>query len=333
VSPAPAGPPRPPRPRVVVTRRLPAPVEEQVAAAFDARLNADDHPFSAAELQDALRSADALLCTVTDRLNADALAVEPLRAKILANFGVGFNHIDVAAAKARGLVVTNTPDVLTDDTADDAVMLMLMVARRAGEGERLVRAGRWTGWRPTHLLGTKVSGKTLGLVGFGRIAKAVARRLRCGFGMRVLFHDPYPPPAEVARELGAEPQRSVEEVIGQADFVSLHCPATPETRHLINAQRLALMKPTAFLINTARGDVVDEAALVAALRAGTIAGAALDVYEREPQVTPELLALENVVLLPHLGSATHETRAAMGFRALENLKAFFAGQPPRDSVV
>jgi lactate dehydrogenase-like 2-hydroxyacid dehydrogenase len=322
----------PPRPRVVVTRRLPPPVEEQVAGEFDARLNADDHPFSAAELQDTLRSADALLCTVTDRLNADALAAEPLRAKILANFGVGFNHIDVAAAKARGLVVTNTPDVLTDDTADDAVMLMLMVARRSGEGERLVRTGRWTGWRPTHLLGTKVSGKTLGLVGFGRIAKAVARRARCGFGMRVLFHDPYPPPAEVARELGAEPQGSVEEVMRQADFVSLHCPATPETRHLINARRLALMKPTAFLINTARGDVVDEAALVAALRAGTIAGAALDVYEREPQVTPELLAMENVVLLPHLGSATQETRAAMGFRAIENLRAFFAGQPPRDRV-
>jgi lactate dehydrogenase-like 2-hydroxyacid dehydrogenase len=322
----------PTRSRVVVTRRLPPPVEEQVAGEFDARLNADDHPFSAAELQDALRSADALLCTVTDRLNADALAAEPLRAKILANFGVGFNHIDVAAAQARGLVVTNTPDVLTDDTADDAVMLMLMVSRRSGEGERLVRAGRWTGWRPTHLLGTKVSGKTLGLVGFGRIAKAVARRARCGFGMRVLFHDPYPPPAEVARELGAEPQGSVEDVIRQADFVSLHCPATPETRHLINAQRLALMKPTAFLINTARGDVVDEAALVAALRAGTIAGAALDVYEREPQVTPELLAMEHVVLLPHLGSATQETRAAMGFRAIENLRAFFAGQPPRDRV-
>jgi len=320
-------------PRVVVTRRLPAPVEEQVAREFDARLNTDDHPFGATELQDALRGADALLCTVTDRLNAEALAAEPLRAKILANFGVGFNHIDVAAAKARGLVVTNTPDVLTDDTADDAVMLMLMVARRAGEGERHVRAGQWTGWRPTHLLGTKVSGKTLGLIGFGRIAKAVARRAHHGFGMRVIFHDPYPPPTEVARELGAEQQPSVEQVIREADFVSLHCPATPETRHLINAERLALMKPTAFLINTARGDVVDEAALVAALRAGTIAGAALDVYEREPQITRDLLAMENVVLLPHLGSATRETRAAMGFRALENLKAFFSGQPPRDRVV
>ncbi len=322
----------PARPSVVVTRRLPAPVEEQVGKEFDARLNRDDHPFSAAELQDALRVAEGLLCTVTDRLSADVLAAQPLRAKILANFGVGFNNIDITAAKGRGLVVTNTPDVLTDDTADDAVMLMLMVARRAGEGERHVRSGAWTGWRPTHMLGTKVGGKTLGLIGLGRIARAVARRARFGFGMRVLYHDPYPPPPAVAAELGAEARDTVEEVLREADFVSLHCPATPETRHLINAQRLALMKPTAFLINTARGDVVDEAALVAALKQGRIAGAALDVYEREPQVTPDLLAMENVVLLPHLGSATQETRVAMGLRAFENLKAFFAGAAPRDRV-
>ncbi len=322
-----------PRPRVVVTRRLPQPVEEQLAREFDARLNRDDRPLDAAGLQDAVRSADALLCTVTDRLNADVLAAEPRRAKILANFGVGFNHIDLDAAKAHGLVVTNTPDVLTDDTADDAFMLMLMVARRAGEGERHVRAGAWTGWRPTHMLGTRVSGKTLGLVGMGRIAKAVARRAHHGFGMRVIYHDPYPPPLAVLAELGAEPRNSVEEVVRESDFVSIHCPATPETRHLMNAQRLALMKPTAFLINTARGDVVDEAALVAALKQGRIAGAALDVYEREPQVTADLLKMENVVLLPHLGSATQETRAAMGFRALENLKAFFAGTAPRDRVV
>ncbi len=312
------------RPAVVVTRRLPAPVEDRLTRDFDARLNADDHPFSA---------ADALLPTVTDRLTPDVLSVEPLRAKILANYGVGFNHIDVTAAKARGLVVTNTPEVLTDDTADDAVMLMLMVARRAGEGERHVRAGAWTGWRPTHLLGTKVSGKTLGLIGMGRIGRAVARRAHHGFAMRVIFHDPYPPPADQVAELGAEPRGSVEAVLREADFVSLHSPATPETRHLINAQRLALMKRDAFLINTARGDVVDEAALVAALRQGTIAGAALDVYEREPQVTRDLLTMENVVLLPHLGSATQETRVAMGLRALENLKAFFAGTPPRDRVV
>jgi lactate dehydrogenase-like 2-hydroxyacid dehydrogenase len=324
--------PRVGRPSLVVTRRLPAAVEQQLAREFDARLNPDDHALSTAELQAALASADALLPTVTDRLTAQVLQVEPLRAKILANFGVGFNHIDVAAAKARGLVVTNTPDVLTDDTADDAVMLMLMVARRAGEGERHVRAGAWTGWRPTHLLGTKVTGKTLGLIGMGRIGRAVARRAHRGFDMRVIFHDPAPPSAAVAAELGAEPRRSVDDVLREADFVSLHSPATAATHHLIDAARLALMKPSAFLINTARGDIVDEAALVAALQAGRIAGAALDVLEREPQVSPELLTMENVVLLPHLGSATQETRIAMGLRALENLKAFFTGATPRDRV-
>ncbi len=277
------------RPTVVVTRKLPGPVEDRLEREFAARLNRDDHPFTAPELQEALRGADALLPTVTDRITTEVLSVEPLRARILANFGVGYNHIDMHAAKARGLVVTNTPEVLTDDTADDAVMLMLMVARRAGEAERHVRSRQWTGWRPTHMLGTKVSGKTLGLVGMG--------------------------------------------VLREADFVSLHCPATPETRHLIDTERLALMKPTAFLINTARGDIVDEAALVAALKEQRIAGAALDVYEREPQVTPDLLTMENVVLLPHLGSATQETRVAMGLRALENLQAFFSGAPPRDRVV
>jgi len=321
------------RPTVVVTRRLPAPVETELTRAFDARLNRDDHPLTPAELQDALRSADALLPTVSDRITAATLAVEPLRTRILANYGVGFNHIDVAAAKAHGVVVTNTPEVLTDDTADDAIMLMLMVARRAGEGERQVRSGAWTGWRPTHLLGTKVSGKTLGLIGLGRIGRAVARRARHGFGMRVVFHDPYPPPAEVVAELAAEPRATVEDVLREADFVSLHSPATPETRHLMNAARLALMRPTAFLINTARGDIVDEAALVAALERRQIAGAALDVYEKEPLVTPALLTMENVVLLPHLGSATQETRVAMGMRALDNLMAFFAGTAPRDRVV
>jgi len=320
------------RPRVVVTRQLPAAVEEQLVREFDAQLNTDDHAFSAAELQNALRTADALLPTVTDKITGDVLSAEPLRAKILANFGVGFNHIDLNAAKARQLVVTNTPDVLTDDTADDAIMLMLMVARRAGEGERHVRSRAWTGWRPTHMVGTKVSGKTLGLVGMGRIARAAARRARLGFGMRVLFHDPFPPPPELVAELGVEPRASVDDVIREADFVSLHCPATPDTRHLMDARRLALMKPTAFLINTARGDVVDEAALIAALRAKSIAGAALDVYEREPVVSPELLTMENVVLLPHLGSATRETRVAMGVRTLDNLRAFFSGAAPRDRV-
>lgn len=320
------------RPRVVVTRKLPAPVEEQLVREFDAQLNKDDHPFTVTELQTALRTADALLPTVTDKITAEVLSAEPLRAKILANYGVGFNHIDLSAAKARHLVVTNTPDVLTDDTADDAIMLMLMVARRGGEGERHVRSRAWTGWRPTHMVGTKVSGKTLGMVGMGRIARAVARRARLGFGMRVTFHDPYPPPPELVTELGLESRASVDDLVREADFVSLHCPATPETRHLMDARRLALMKPAAFLINTARGDVVDEAALIAALHAGTIAGAGLDVYEREPAVSPELLTMENVVLLPHLGSATRETRVAMGVRTLDNLRAYFSGAAPRDRV-
>ena len=300
--------------------------------AFDSRLNADDHTFSAAELAEALRTADALVPTVTDRLTAQVLGAEPLKARIIANYGVGFNNIDTGAAKARGLVVTNTPDVLTDDTADDAMLLMLMVARRGGEGERQLRAGAWTGWRPTYLLGTRVSGKTLGLIGLGRIGRAVAHRARHGFGMRVIFHDPAPPPPEVVAALGAEPRGGVDDVLREADFVSLHSPAAPDTRHLIDARRLALMKRGAFLINNARGDIVDEAALVAALKQGAIAGAGLDVFEQEPAVSPELLTMENVVLLPHLGSATVESRVAMGLRALDNLKNFFAGAPPRDRV-
>jgi lactate dehydrogenase-like 2-hydroxyacid dehydrogenase len=321
------------RPTVVVTRRLPGPVEEELSRDFDARLNREDRPLGAEGLQDALRTADALLCTVTDRLTADVLNAEPLRTRLLANFGVGFNHIDTAAAKARGIAVSNTPDVLTEATADIAITLLLMISRRTGEGERHVRAGAWTGWRPTHMLGTQVSGKLLGLVGMGRIARAVAKRAHHGFGMRVIFHDPFPPSAAEAAALGAEPRESLEDVLSEADFVSLHCPATPETRHLMNRERFALMRRTSFLINTARGDVVDEVALAEALSDGTIAGAALDVFEREPEVTPALLGMENVVLLPHLGSATQETRIAMGRRALDNLRLFFSGAPLRDRVV
>jgi lactate dehydrogenase-like 2-hydroxyacid dehydrogenase len=321
------------RPTVVVTRRLPEPVETELVRDFDARLNTKDAPLGPDGLREALRSADALLCTVTDKLTADVLSVEPRRTKILANFGVGFNHIDTEAAKARGLAVSNTPDVLTDATADTAMTLLLMVARRAGEGERHVRAGQWTGWRPTHLLGTQVTGKTLGLVGMGRIARAVAQRAHHGFGMKVIFHDPYPPPPEVAAALGAEPRATLEQVLSEADFVSLHCPATPETHHLMNRERLGQVRRDAFLINTARGDVVDEVALAEALAAGGLAGAGLDVYEKEPQITPALLTMENVVLLPHLGSATRETRVAMGRRAIENLRLFFSGSPLRDRVV
>jgi lactate dehydrogenase-like 2-hydroxyacid dehydrogenase len=321
------------RPSVVVTRRLPGVVEEELSQDFDVRLNRDDRPLGSEGLQDALRSADAVLCTVTDKITAEVLSVEPLRARMLANFGVGFNHIDTGAAKSRGLAVSNTPEVLTEATADIAMTLLLMVSRRTGEGERHVRSGAWTGWRPTHMLGTQVSGKTLGLVGMGRIARAVARRAHHGFGMRVIFHDPYPPSSAEAAALGAEPRETLEQVLEESDFVSLHCPATPDTRHLMNRERFARMRRSAFLINTARGDIVDEAALVEALADGTIAGAGLDVYEREPTIAPELLKMENVVLLPHLGSATQETRIAMGQRAVENLRRFFTGAPLRDPVV
>lgn len=321
------------RPTVIVTRRIPDQVEEELSRDFDARLNKDDRPLGPDGLKEALQTADALLCTVTDRLTAEVLNVEPRRARMLANFGVGFNHIDTQAAKDRGLAVSNTPDVLTEATADIAITLLLMVSRRTGEGERHVRSGAWTGWRPTHMLGSQVSGKILGLIGMGRIARAVAKRAHHGFGMRVIFHDPYPPTPAEAAALGAEPRASLDQVLAEADFVSLHCPATPETRHLMNRERLARMRRGAFLINTARGDVVDEGALVEALSDGTIAGAGLDVFEKEPQVSAALLSMENVVLLPHLGSATKETRVAMGMRAVENLRLFFSGAPLRDRVV
>jgi lactate dehydrogenase-like 2-hydroxyacid dehydrogenase len=320
------------RPSVVVTRRLPEAVERELMRDFEARLNPEDRPLGAEGLVEAMRSADAVLTTVTDKVTAEVLSAEPRRARIVANFGVGFNNIDVEAAKARGVAVSNTPDVLTDATADLAITLLLMVARRTGEGERHLRGGHWTGWRPTHMMATHVTGKTLGLVGMGRIARAVAKRAHHGFGMKVIYHDPFPPPADVAAALGAEPRAELDEVLREADFVSLHCPATPETRHLMNRERLARMRPDAFLVNTARGDVVDEGALVEALQQKKIAGAGLDVFEREPEVTRALLSMENVVLLPHLGSATTETRVAMGMRALENLRLFFGGKPLRDRV-
>ena len=288
---------------------------------------------SVAELQEALKTADAVCPTVSDAINAEVLSAEPMQCKILGNFGVGFNHIDLGAARDRKLVVTNTPEVLTDCTADIAMILMLMVARRAGEGERHVRNKKWTGWRPTHMIGTKVTGKTLGLVGMGRIARAMAHKAHHGFGMRIIYTDPYPPPEEIVTDLKAEARDSIEDVLKEADFVSLHCPGGKETYHLINKERISLMKPGAFLINSARGDVVDPAALITALKNRTIAGAGLDVYEGEPKVQDELLTMENVVLLPHLGSATMETRVAMGMRAIDNVQDFFEGKEPPDRVV
>ncbi len=319
------------RPVVVLTRRWPEAVEASLAAAFDLRPNEDDHPFSQAELVAALAEADGVGATVTDRFDAEVFAARP-RARILANFGVGVNHIDLSAARAAGVAVTNTPDVLTDCTADLAMTLLLMSARRAGEGERELRSGRWRGWRPTHLRGLRVSGATLGIVGMGRIGRALAHRAHDGFGMRVLCYNRRPLPESVLGEVAARQVESLDALLPQVDFLSLHCPATPETEHLINAGRLALMRPSAHLINTSRGAVVDEAALAEALANKALAGAGLDVYAAEPQVPEALLRLPNVVLLPHLGSATEATREAMGMRALVNLRTCFEGRTPPDRL-
>jgi lactate dehydrogenase-like 2-hydroxyacid dehydrogenase len=320
-------------PRIIVTRRLPAVVEEELVLRYGAALNTDDHQFSREELSAAMRDADIVLCTLTDDLSRATFdAARNARTKLLANFGVGFNHIDLAAAKERGIAVTNTPGVLTEDTADLTLLLILAVARRAGEGERELRAGHWAGWRPTHLLGTRVSGKTLGIVGFGRIGRAVAARAHSGFGMKVNYHSRTPADAATERATGATGTDSLDALLQQSDFVTLHCPATPETHHLINQARLGQMRPHAYLINTSRGDVVDEQALVAALDEKRIAGAALDVFDGEPRVNPLLLDREDVFLLPHLGSATMESRVAMGRRAIANIDAFVAQRPLPDRI-
>jgi lactate dehydrogenase-like 2-hydroxyacid dehydrogenase len=320
------------KPKVIVTRRWPEAVEKRLGELFEVRLNQDDKPLTQAELKAAFSEADAVFPTVSDKIDAEVLGAEPLKARFCGNFGVGFNHIDIAAAKARGITVSNTPGVLTDATADNAITLLLMVTRRTGEGERHVRSKAWTGWRPTHMMGTEVTGKTLGIIGLGRIGKAVAKRAHHGFDMQVLYFDEYPPSAEEEANLGATRCETVEQVLERSDFVSLHCPGGGDNIHLMNAERLARMQRHAFLINNARGDIVDEAALVEALNKGTIAGAGLDVFEREPKVTEALLAMENVVLLPHLGSATIETRVAMGMMVIDNAEAFFAGKPLPNQV-
>lgn len=303
-----------------------------MAEVFDVELNRADAPLSESELRDAMGRYDAILPTVTDRLPAPVFDAPAARTRILANYGVGFAHIDTEAARSHGITVTNTPDVLSECTADIAMTLMLMVARRAGEGERELREGRWSGWRPTHLIGTRVSGATLGIIGFGRIGQAMAQRAHFGFGMRILVQNRSAVPAEVLARYNAVQVPTVEELLPECDFVSLHCPGGKANRHLINSRRLDLMRPGAFLINTARGEVVDEFALAQALWFGTIGGAALDVFEREPHIPEELLGADNLVLLPHLGSATRETREAMGFRVFDNLMDFFGGKTPRDRV-
>ncbi len=321
------------KPKVLLTRKWPADAEAKANELFDVTLNEDDHKMSVEELQDAMRNYDAVCPTVSDFIiNSQILDIEERRCRIVSNFGVGFNNIDTEAAKAAGVVVTNTPEVLTHCTADIAMALLLSVSRRVGEGERLVRDKKWDGWCPTHMLATKVTGKKLGFIGFGRIAQAVAHKAHHGFDMDISFYDPYPPVDDVIKQYNATKLDTVEDVLKKSDFVTLHCPGGGSNTNLMNKERLSLMQPHAFLINTARGDVVDEVALVEALKKGVIAGAGLDVFAKEPTVTEALLSMENVVLLPHLGSATTETRVDMGLRSLANVKAFFDGEEPKDRV-
>ena len=320
------------RPRIIVTRRLPEPVEARLKSLFTVALNHSDTPFSQEKLATAMARADGVLCTFGDKIDEDVLVAHGARkARIVANFGVGTNHIDLETAEDIGVVVTNTPGVLDDATADLAMALVLASTRRMYLHESRLRRGAWQGFDITSGLGTSLHGKTLGVIGMGRIGTALAARAHFGFGMKVIYFNrskvlvPSIPEAEAAD--------SIEAVLAAADVVSLHVPGDAGNRHLIDAARLALMKPDAHLVNTARGDVVDEAALIAALQNGAIAGAGLDVYEQEPNVPEALKALDNVTLLPHIGSATMETRIAMGMRAVDNLVAFFADEVPPHQVV
>lgn len=315
--------------KILVTRPMTQAGAAAISARFDAEFRSVNTPLTSQEAGEAMASYDAVMPTLGDRFDAEAFSRDDIRAKILVNFGAGFDHIDLAAATKAGVVVTNTPDVVTDATADLAITLLLMTARRAGEGERVLRRGEWTGWNPTQLLGSDVSGKVLGLIGMGRIGKAIARRALHGFGMEIVFFNRS---RLSSLELPARQLPSVDAVMEAADFVILAVPGGAQTRHLIGASQLRKLGPQGHLINIARGDVVDEAALIEALSGGAIAGAGLDVYEREPLVPESLRALENVTLLPHLGTATQEARTAMALRALENLSAFSQGRAPRDRL-
>jgi lactate dehydrogenase-like 2-hydroxyacid dehydrogenase len=319
------------KPSVLVTRRWPEEVERQVAERFDVTFREGDVPLGQDGLKAAMGEYDVLCPTVSDRIDAEVLAGGD-RVKLIANYGVGFDHIDLAAAKAKGVAVTNTPGVLTDATADLAMTLLLMAARRAGQGERELRAGNWRGWRPTHLIGSSLKDKMLGLVGFGRIGIATARRAHHGFGMKIAYYGRREALPDLTRELDARFYPQLNDLLATSDFVSLHIPGGAETQGLIGTEALAAMRRGSYLINTARGGVIDHAALAEALRSGHLAGAGLDVYPAEPQVPEELLDLENVVLLPHLGSATRETRIAMGQRALANVVAWAEGRPLPDRV-
>ena len=320
------------KPSVLLLRQFPAEVEERLDRDFSPVRLTIEAERTREHILEVLPRCDAVCPSVVDRIDGEMIRHAGSRLRIISNFGVGYDNIDVEAARAAGVMVTNTPDVLTETTADIALMLILMAARRAGEGERLCRRGDWHGWEPAQLLGVDVTGKTLGLVGFGRIGQAVASRAYNGFRMNIAVYSRSRVAPEVLAQYSAMQLDTLPELLSRSDFVSLHCPSTPDTRGLIDAGAFSAMKRTAILINTARGDIIDEPALAEALRNGMIAAAGLDVYAREPLIDEGLLALENVVLLPHLGSATRETRTAMGMRMIDNLGDYFAGREPRDRV-
>jgi glyoxylate reductase len=323
------------RPVVVVTRRLPDVIETRMRELFDTRLNLEDKPLSRQELADAMAVADVLVPTLTDEIDADLLAKAGPDLKLIANFGNGIDHIDVPAALARGITVTNTPGVLTEDTADMAMALILAVARRIPEGARIVPDGDWAGWSPTWMLGRRITGKRLGIVGMGRIGQALARRAKA-FGLSIHYHNRRRVPARIEQELEATYWESLDQMLARMDIVSVNCPHTPATFHLLSARRLKLMKPDSILVNTARGEVVDEGALTRLIEAGAIGGAGLDVFEEEPAVNPRLLKLarqHKVVLLPHMGSATQEARVDMGEKVIVNIKSFIDGHKPPDRVL
>ncbi|QGX98281.1 D-glycerate dehydrogenase [Roseovarius faecimaris] len=320
---------------ILVTRAWPKEAEDRLQAEGlgDVTLRDPDTPMSHDEWMAAAQTYDVIMPTVSDKIPAGFYPAAKGKVRVMANYGVGFNHIDIDAARDNGIAVTNTPEVLTDCTADLAMGLMLAAARRIGEGERETRAGKWIGWRPTHMIGKKVSGATLGIIGFGRIGQAMARRAHYGFGMKVVFQDAWAVPDDIKAANGNATQLgSMQEVAANCDFLSLHCPGGADTYKMINASVFDAMRPGAILVNSARGDVVDEDALFAALDSGHLAAAGLDVYHNEPALDPRFLQYENLVLAPHLGSATDGTRAAMGHRAIDNLKAFLAGDAPQDLV-
>jgi glyoxylate reductase len=320
------------KPLVIVTRKLPDAIETRMMELFDTRLNVDDKPMSSQQLVEAVKQADVLVPTVTDRIDGRILSQAGPRLKLIASFGTGVDHIDLDTARQRGVIVTNTPGVLTEDTADMTMALVLATARRLAEGERLVRSQKWAGWSPTAMLGHRIWGKRLGIVGMGRIGQALARRAK-GFGLAVHYHNRRRVHPDIERELEATYWESLDQMLARMDIVSVNCPHTPATFHLLSARRLKLLQPHAIVVNTARGEVIDENALTRMLRNGEIAGAGLDVFENEPAINPKLRELDNVVLLPHMGSATIEGRLDMGEKVIINIKTFADGHKPPDRVL